>query len=155
MRCTVHGVFRTVGVLFLFVTMLDVGGCAGLATVAGDVAGSAVDKTYQLARTGKAESYQPLPIDQVITAVRGAAEGLDLAPVREEKHPDQLKLIYKDQRKLEIVVTVVRRTSRATEIHVDVGLFGVEGMGQLMLRQILRNLAGTDTAATKGADSGW
>jgi hypothetical protein len=123
------------------------GGCAGFATVAGDIAGTAVDKTYQLARTGKAESYQPLPIERVINAVREAADELDLAPVKEVKHPDQLKMSYKDQRKLEIVVTVVRRTSRATEIHVDVGLFGEEGMGQLMLRQILRNLEQASTTA--------
>ena len=124
---------------------LNVGGCAGFATVASDVAGTAVDKTYQLARTGKAESFQPVPIDEAIAAARTAASDLSLSTLREQPHPDQLKLVYKDQRKQEIVITLVRRSPTVTEIHVDVGLFGVEGMSQLTLRQILHHLAISST----------
>jgi Protein of unknown function (DUF3568) len=131
---------------------LSVAGCAGFATVAGDVAGTAVDKTYQLARVGKAESFQPVTMKQAITAARAAADELALALMREQPHPDQLKLVYQDQRKQQIVITLIRRTVRATEIHVDVGLFGAEGMAQLTLRQLLDHLvAATTTKPTDGA----
>ena len=118
------------------------GGCAAAVPVAGDVAGTAVDKTSEVFRAGKTESYQAVSKEEVIAAIRRAVEKMHLQPDHEEWHPDQLKLIYHDLRKQIVVVTAVRRTDRATELRVDVGLFGPEGLSQLVMREILHELPG-------------
>jgi hypothetical protein len=119
-------------------------GCAAAAAPGADVAGAAagtvVDTTGRLLDKGKVESYQGISLEETIATVRKVAEELDLKLVREVKHPEQMKLIYTDERKHKIVLTVIRRTRRMSEIHADVGLFGEEGMAQLMIRQILKDL---------------
>ena len=129
-----------VGLGCLWVAMLW--GCAVAATAGGDVAETMAEKTVAMVDIGKVESYQPVQIDEAIVTVRKVAAELNLKLIKEEKHPDQLKLSYKDGRDLKIVVTVVRRTEKVTELHVDVGLFGVEGMARLVMRQILHQLPG-------------
>lgn len=116
-------------------------GCAApVMTVAGDVAGAAAGQAVGLFNAGKEETFQPFGIDASIAATRAAAADLDLKPVGETRHPDQLKLEYVDGRKQKIVITVVRRTDTLTGIHVDVGLFGVYGLSPTMLRQIISHL---------------
>jgi hypothetical protein len=115
-------------------------GCAGPVPVSPNTAGAAVDTTQDLFRAGKAETHQPVSLEQSIAAARAAAQELDLKLIREEPHPDQIKLIYRDSRKLNITVTLVSRTTRATQMRVDVGLFGDAGMGELVLWQIVRGL---------------
>jgi len=106
-------------------------------TVAGDVAGAAAEKTVDIWQAGKDETYQPFPLEAVVTATQSAAAELSLKEIKEEKHPDQLKLIYTDDRKQKFVVTIVRRSATLTELHVDVGLFGVGGLSPTLLRQIV------------------
>ncbi|HEY4329022.1 MAG TPA: DUF3568 family protein [Phycisphaerae bacterium] len=125
-----------------------------VAPVASSVAGPAVEKSDTLAHSGKYQSYQAVSIADTVSAIRKAASDLALQPVKEEKHPDQLKLIYKDDRKQEIVVTAVRRTQKETEIHVEVGILGVSGAGQLMMRQILADLPKSTTGKTDLQDTG-
>jgi len=123
--------------------------------VAGDTAGAAVEKSGDLVKAGKVQSYQPVAIDDMIAVARKAAGELDLKQTGEEKHPDQIKFIYEDQRGQNITVTLVRRTYKATEIHVDVGLLGNSGMGQLVMRQMLKDMPkSTQTTADKPGDSG-
>jgi len=100
----------------------------------------AADKTHDLFSMGKSETHQPVSLEEAIATTRAAAEALDLAFIREEKHPDQLKLIYRDARKLDITITLVRRTQHATQMRVDVGMFGDAGMGDLVLWQIVHGL---------------
>lgn len=120
--------------------------------VAGDVAGGAVEKSGDILRAGKAQSYQPVAIDDMIAVARRAAGELDLRQVDQEKHPDQIKLKFEDQRKQEITVTLVQRTYKATEIHVDVGMLGNNGMGDLMLRQMLRDIPKPESPASAGTE---
>jgi hypothetical protein len=124
----------------LLLSAMGFAGCAGAVAVTPDVAGTAMEKSYGLFRMGKAESHQVVALDDMIAKTRRAAEELDLTLVREEKHPDQLKMVYRDGRKLDITITLVRRTRTATEMHVDVGLLGDAGMGQLVMAQMLRQL---------------
>ena len=117
--------------------------CAGPVPITPDAAGVAVetaDTAFSLFTLGKAETHQPMGIDDCIASTRRAAEKLDLTLVREEPDPDKIKIVYRDMRKLDIVITHVRRTQTATKIKVDVGLFGDAGMGQLVLWQIVRGL---------------
>ncbi|HVT80469.1 MAG TPA: DUF3568 family protein [Phycisphaerae bacterium] len=123
--------------------------CAAAVPVAADAAGSAVGKAPDLLSQGKVETHQRVSVEEAIAAARRAAVELDLRALGEEKHPDQLKLIYEDGRKMKIVITLIRRSSLATQIRVDVGIFGDAGMGQLVIRQLMRNLPGP--AATEPA----
>jgi hypothetical protein len=123
--------------------------CAAAVPVAGDVAGTAVDKGSGLLQQGKVQTHQFVNIDDMIAITRHAAADLDLKQIGEEKHPDQLKLIYTDMRKQHITVTLIRRTLKATEIHVDVGLFGDFGMGDLLLRQMLHDFPESPTTSKR------
>ena len=115
-------------------------GCAAAVGVVGDVGSGAVDTTQKVFNLGKVDAFVRAPWQDVITAAHQAAAHLALKSVREEPHPEQRKLVYTDDRKQEITITVIRRTADATEIRVDVGLFGPGGLAQLTLQEILRGL---------------
>lgn len=128
------------GCLLAATTCLLLSACVGPIPVTPDTAGTAISTASGLLQVGKADTHQPLGIDECITRTRQAAAELGLVEVREEKHPDQLKIIYRDMRKLDITITLIRRTMTATAIHVDVGILGDDGMGRLVLWQIVRDL---------------
>jgi len=121
-----------------------VGGCAAAAGVAGDVASSSIDTAKEAFNAGKAEMFVAVPWEQSVEGVRHAAERLTLTTVREQGHPEQRKLVFKDDRGQEITVTVVRRSETMSELRVDVGLFGPESEGRLMLRELVRELPVAD-----------
>ncbi len=127
--------------LLIGLCVAGLGGCA-VAPMAGDAAGTVIEQTGEALRLGKFETFEKVGKDELVAKVRKAAQELEFKPVREEKHPDQLKLIYKDDRDQEIVVNVVYRSGHMTELRLDVGLFGPEAMGNLMLREILEGLPG-------------
>ena len=113
------------------------GGCAGFASLGGDAAGELVSTTSAVFHAGKCEAFVAAPWEKMVAAVEQAAGELALTPVKEEHHPEQRKLIYRDDRKQEVVVTVIRRSKEVTELKVDVGIIGVEGLGRLMLQKTL------------------
>ncbi len=127
--------------LFLILGILagNLAGCAA-ASVAGDASGEVLGKSEELIRRGKVETDQPVPIADAIEIVQRAADELKLNSAGHEKHPDQVKLIYRDDRKQMVVVTIVRRTEVLTEIHTDVGFLGPESLGRAVMRQILDDL---------------
>lgn len=139
---TLRGVAQCAGLAGLGVLIFSgaLGGCAAAVPTVGDAAGAALDTSGKLLDRGKAETQEWATIADVIMATQKAADQLALQKVKEYPHPDQLKLTYTDLRKQEIVVTIVRRTPQMTEIHADVGLLGEEGLPQIMVRQILKNL---------------
>ncbi len=114
-------------------------GCAA-AGVAGDVVGSSIDTTQQAFRAGKSDTYINANWQDVVGAMRRTCEKLSLIPIKEESHPEQLKVKYHDDRAQEVTITIVRRTQTMTELHVDVGFFGPEGLGRLVLREMAHEL---------------
>jgi hypothetical protein len=114
-------------------------GCAA-AGVAGDIVGSSIDTTQELFRAGKADTYANTNWQDTIGAMRRGTDKLGLHPEVEHAHPEQLKVIYQDDRKQEVTITIVRRTETMTEVHVDVGFFGPEGLGRLVLREIAKEM---------------
>ncbi len=114
-------------------------GCAA-AGVAGDIVGSSIDTTQQMFRAGKADTFVNANWQDVVRAMRQAADKLTLHAVKEYAHPEQLKVILGDDRQQEVTITIVRRTPTMTELHVDVGFFGPEGLGRLVLREIAKEL---------------
>jgi hypothetical protein len=131
----------TLPLLLLILFSLQLAGCAGAAaSIAVDAAGPAIEKTAELINSGKFEAYEPASFDEAVASVRTAADHLDLRYVREERCKDRLKLVYYDQRKQKIDITLTPRTPRVTSILVEVGWFGAKGMGRLTMRQILHDL---------------
>lgn len=115
------------------------GGCAA-AGFAGDFIGGTYDATQQLFEAGKADTYVNANWQDVVAAMREASDKLMLHAVKEHAHPEQLKVVLQDDRKQDVTITIVRRTNTMTELHVDVGLLGPEGMGRLVLREIAHEL---------------
>ena len=137
--------FRHCGVLSLAAGFLLAGaillpGCAVVGSVAGDVGTGGVEATEKLFTLGKVEAFVRAPWQDGVTASRQAADHLAFKAVREETHPEQRKLVYTDDRGQNVTITVIRRSAEATEIRVDVGLFGPGGLGQLTIQEILRGL---------------
>ena len=116
---------------------MAVTGLGGCAVVGPDTAGNVAEQTGTALHMGKCETFERVGKDQVIARVRKVAQDMALMLVDEETHPDQLKMTYEDVREQKIVITVVQRSVLMTEIRVDVGVFGPEAMGNLMLREIL------------------
>ncbi len=114
-------------------------GCVAAPFIA-EAAGPAIEKSAELARWGKTESFQAVTMEEMIAAVRKGTDELGLTHIKEEPGKDKLELAYQDQRNQQIKIDVELRTARATYILVDVGWFGTEGMGDLTMRQILHNL---------------
>ena len=114
-------------------------GCAA-AGVAGDIIGSSIDTTQELFRAGKADTYVNANWQDVVVAMRSATDHLSLKVQEERPHPEQLKVIYHDDREQRVTITIVRRTHTMTELHVDVGFFGPEGLGRLVLREMAHEL---------------
>ncbi|MGN6368358.1 MAG: DUF3568 family protein [Phycisphaerae bacterium] len=114
-------------------------GCAA-AGFAGDFIGGTYDATQQLFQAGKADTYVNANWQDVVAAMRAASDKLMLHAVKEHAHPEQLKVVLQDDRKQDVTITIVRRTNTMTELHVDVGLLGPEGLGRLVLREIAHEL---------------
>jgi hypothetical protein len=123
-------------------------GCEA-ASAGGEAIGSAFDALQSVFRAGKVDRFSNVSIDDSIRATREAGQDLQLSFVRTSIHPDQQKIIFRDDRKQDVVVTLVRRTGRMTEIRVDVGLFGPEGFSRLMLDRVMTRLSASSNTATR------
>jgi hypothetical protein len=110
-------------------------GCEGAGAI-GDIYYAAKD----VSEMGKAENFVLAPWDQALDSARATAVRFNLTPVKEETHPEQRKLIYKDDRNQEIFITVIRRTESVTEVKVDVSLLGPENFAKLFLQEMVKPL---------------
>jgi hypothetical protein len=139
-------------VLTLIACTLCCGGCVAAAGVVGDVATSTVSAAKEVFTAGKAEMFVAVPWEKAVEEVRHMAAKLALKTVREVGHPEQRKLVFQDDRGQEITVTVVRRSAQTTELRVDVGLFGPESEGGLVLRELVRQLPVAEEEKKKAAE---
>ena len=119
--------------------LVSLPGCE-VASAAGDIAGSSYGAIETLVRAGKVERFAGASEADSIAAAERTAAFFQLKYISTETHPDQEKLTYTDERKQEVVITLVRRAGNMTEIHVDVGLFGPDGMSRLVLDRIAMEL---------------
>ena len=131
------------------------GGCDAI-SAGGEAASSALEAVQSAFQAGKVDRWGNVSIEQSIAATRAAGNDLALKFIRTSIHPDQQKIVFQDGRGQDVVVTLVRRTGRMTEMRVDVGLFGPEGFGRLMLDRVLAHLpkasVATGAAGTQSAD---
>ncbi len=134
------------GASALLVTGLS--GCEA-ASAGGEAVSSAFDALDAAMRAGKSDRFTNVPVDRAITATKTASSDLGLKFVRVEVHPDQQKIIFKDDRGQEVVCTLVRRTDRMTEVKVDVSLLGPNNMSRLVLDRIMSYLNGSSSSANR------
>jgi hypothetical protein len=130
---------RALAALLLTFSASLLTGCAA-ATVGADVVGSTFDVAKEAVVAGKAETFINIPFEAALESTRRTAEKLDIKFIKEDKkHPDRIKLLFADDRKQEITITIIRRTAAMTEVRVDVGLFGPDDEARLTLREVLKD----------------
>lgn len=134
---------------FVGAAVISMAGCDA-ASASGDAIGSAVDAIGAAFRAGKTDRFSNVSVEDSIAATKAMGDELNLTFVRVVIHPDQQKIEFKDDRGQHVVCTLIRRAGRITEIRVDVGLFGPEGFGKLVLDRILMRL-GLSPSATRPA----
>ncbi len=124
----------------LAATLLTLPGCDA-ASASGDAIGSAVDAIGAAFRAGKTDRFTNVTVDDSIAATKAVGQELELHFVRVAIHPEQQKIIFRDDRDQEVACTLIRRSGHITEIRVDVGFFGPEGFAKLVLDRILVHLS--------------
>ena len=94
---------------------------------------------------GRVTRFEIAQYEDVIEASRFAAENLSLDLKEEKIEENRASFRYLDDKDQKIDLLIERRTDTITYINVDVGIFGPQGLGLLMLNQILNELAEYET----------
>ena len=94
---------------------------------------------------GRVTRFEIAQYEDVIEASRFAAENLSLDLKEEKIEENRASFRYLDDKDQKIDLLIERRTDTITYINVDVGKFGPQGLGLLMLNQILNELAEYET----------
>ena len=118
------------------------GGCTTAAVVsAGTVAGiaaSAVSTGAEVYRLGKLDSADQVRFEELIAAMRAAADDLHLKLGNESRDDEkgQWRCTLDDEHGSRTKVTVQRRTETLCRMRIDVGWFGSEPTARLLLAQV-------------------
>ena len=94
---------------------------------------------------GRVTRFEIAQYEDVIVASRLAAENLSLDLKEEKIEENRASFRYLDDKDQRVDLLIERRTDTITYIRVDVGIFGPQGLGLLMLNQILNELAEYET----------
>ena len=94
---------------------------------------------------GRVTRFEIAQYEDVIVASRLAAENLSLDLKEEKIEENRASFKYLDDKDQKIDLLIERRTDTLIYIRVDVGIFGPQGLGLLMLNQILSELAEDET----------
>jgi len=117
-------------------------GCtACLVGSAATVGAGAADAGVTRFEMGRVTRFEIAQYEDVIEASRLAAENLSLDLKEEKIEENRASFRYLDDKDQRIDLLIERRTDTVTYIKVDVGIFGPQGLGLLMLNQILNELA--------------
>jgi hypothetical protein len=127
----------------LFILFASTNGCSTACIVgsAATVGAGAAEAGVTRIEMGKVTRFEIAQYEDVVEASRLAAENLALDLKKEKIEEDQASLNYFDDKNQRIDLLIERRTDTITFIQVDVGIFGPQGLGLLMLNQILDELA--------------
>jgi hypothetical protein len=94
---------------------------------------------------GSVTRFEIAQYADVIEASRLAAENLSLDLKEEKIEENRASFRYRDDKDQKIDLLIERRTDTIAYIKVDVGIFGPQGLGLLMLNQILSELVEHET----------
>ena len=121
-------------------------GCAAcLVGSAATVGAGATEAGVTRFEMGRVTRFEIAQYEDVIEASRFAAENLSLDLKEEKIEENRASFRYLDDKDQKIDLLIERRTDTITYINVDVGIFGPQGLGLLMLNQILNELAEYET----------
>jgi len=121
-------------------------GCtACLVGSAGTAGAGAADAGVTRFEMGRVTRFEIAQYEDVIEASRRAAENLSLDLKEENIEENRASFRYLDDKDQKIDLLIERRTDTVTYIKVDVGIFGPQGLGLLMLNQILNELPEHET----------
>jgi hypothetical protein len=141
-RMTVSASKNALLLTVLCILLASTYGCTacivGSAATVGAGAAEAGVTRFEMGRVTRFEIAQ---YEDVIEASRRAAENLSLALKEEKIEENRASYSYLDDKNQSIDFLIERRTDTITYIRVDVGIFGPQGLGLLMLNQILNELA--------------
>jgi hypothetical protein len=112
---------------------------------AGTMGAGAADAGVTRFDMGRVTRFEIAHYEDVIDASRHAAEDLSLDLKKEKNEGNRASFRYLDDKDQKIDLLIERRTDTITYIKVDVGIFGPQGLGLLMLNQILNVLAEKET----------
>ena len=141
-RMTVSASKNALMLTVLCILLASTYGCTacivGSAATAGAGAADAGVTRFEMGRVTRFEIAQ---YEDVIEASRRATENLSLDLKEEKIEENRASFSYFDDKDQRIDLLIERRTDTVTYIKVDVGIFGPQGLGLLMLNQILNELA--------------
>jgi hypothetical protein len=130
----------TITLLAAAALLLTTTGCA-LVGAAGDAASGAIDATGTILHAGKFSNFSAIDRPRATTIARAVVTSLGMHLVKTYTHPDQQTFVYQDNRQQQVWITLISRTPVMTEIRVDVGLFGTDDLGRLVIRKIDQQLS--------------
>ena len=126
----------------LCILLASTDGCtACLMGSAGPAGAGATEAGVTRFEMGRVTRFEIAQYEDVIEASRLAAENLSLDLKEEKIEENRASFSYLDDKDQRIDLLIERRTDTVTYIKVDVGIFGPQGLGLLMLNQILNELA--------------
>lgn len=116
-------------------------GCtACMVSSAATVGAGAADAGVTHFDMGRVKRFEIARYEDVIEASRRATEDLSLDLKKEKLEENRASFSYLDDKDQRIDLLIERRTETITYIKVDVGIFGPQGLGLLVLNQILHEL---------------
>jgi Protein of unknown function (DUF3568) len=121
----------------LFSFLIWIVGCfSPIAITTIGAAGSGAPVAINHLGGGKGESYWIARYDDVTAAAKQAAKALSLEVKKEKIGKDNASYRFSDTRDKTIELFIERRTATMTSILFDVGWFGSEAFGHLLVNQI-------------------
>jgi hypothetical protein len=132
---------RIVRLIVLFIVLTFNAGCLSpIAISTMGTVGSGAPVIFHDSGRGKGESFWIAKYDDVITATSRAAEALSLELKEKKIEKDQTFFRFYDATKDRIDLFIERRSDTMTSLKFDVGWFGSNAFGRLMVRQIIDEL---------------
>ncbi len=118
------------------------GGCASSVVIGGLSGGvGALPADVSYVGRGKFESFQIARYGDIIEATLRAAEALSLDAKEEKIEDNRASYRYIDGKGKGIDILIEPRTDTITYIRINVGILGPQGMGRLVLEQIIDEVA--------------
>jgi hypothetical protein len=126
----------------LFILFASTYGCSTACIVgsAATVGAGATEAGVTRFEMGRVTRFEIAQYEDVIETSRLAAENLSLDLEEEKIEENRASFRYRDDKDQKIDLLIERRTDTITYIKVNVGIFGPQGLGLLMLNQILSEL---------------
>lgn len=137
--------------MLLALPALWLGACTGLEPAIVGAGATAAETGVTIFTKGKVVRFEAARYQDVLTALRAAAQRLALNFEEDELEDRRARLVYSDDRTGNIVAVVEARTEVITMVQADVGTFGYAGLANLLVSETNAELAHMKAFITAGA----